>query len=162
MGCISKAQTTQAVDLPTERVYVPEWADGDPSAYVNVRGMTAMEKDLWEASHIPDDPGDIPEKGKESKAAARIRRQKMTKEIMINARARLVSLTAVDDAGARIYGEEDIPMLSKKSGLVIDRIVEVAQRLSGMRQADLDDAVGNSETGRSDATASDSLASAAG
>ena len=45
MACLKKELILTADDLPMEKVFVPEWADGDPEAYVMVRALTAKEQD---------------------------------------------------------------------------------------------------------------------
>lgn len=53
-----------------------------------------------------------------------------------NIRARLVSLCMVDDAGARIFSDNEVSQLGGKSGLVLDRLFAIASRLNGFSAAD--------------------------
>lgn len=103
-----------ADDLPSEVVPTPEWAAaGVPE--VIVRGLSAAELDAYEQSLIEYD-----RKGK-----ARQRRN------VANIRALFVAQCVIDDKGQRVFSDGDVALLGKKSGLVIDRLWDVARRLSG-------------------------------
>jgi hypothetical protein len=60
-----------------------------------------------------------------------------------NVRARLVSQCVVDESGSRLFGEADIAELGKLSGAALDRVYEVAARLSGIRSGDPEAALKN-------------------
>jgi hypothetical protein len=64
---------------------------------------------------------------------------------LANTRARLVSLTVVGEDGKRLFTEADVEALGRKSGRALDRIYEVAARLSGIKQEDLEDLAKNCE-----------------
>jgi len=111
MGCISKQQIIEAKDLKMEKVFVPEWADGDPEAYVMVKGMTAGMKDKWEMSLIFDnDPN---------------------KRDLTDYRAKICIYCMVDDEGNYLFSEADAPILSGKNAATLDRVFDVARKLSG-------------------------------
>ena len=93
-----------ATDLPTEEVQVPEWGGS-----VFVRTMSGIERDSFEQSIL-----DAKKTG------------------LVNVRARLAVRVVCDSSGARIFDDADAAALGKKSGKALDRIFDVAQRLSGI------------------------------
>jgi len=118
---LSREQILGAEDSQREYVEIPEWRGG-----VYVRSLTAEERDAYEGSLVE----------------VRGKKVELRKE---NARAKLVALTVVDAAGARLFTEADVERLGRKNGAAVDRIYRVAQRLSAMRQEDLEGAVKNSD-----------------
>jgi hypothetical protein len=123
---LSRAAILAASDLPRETVSVPEWG-GD----VLVQGLTAKERDDFEISLSVG-------KGKDRQDNFR------------NLRARLVARAVVDESGARLFGDADIAALGSKSASVLQRLFEVAQRLSGFTSADVDELTKNSDDGQSE------------
>lgn len=101
-------------DIKMELVEVPEWGG---SLYV--RGLTGFERDRFEAEVVDD--------RKDSK------RMNLT-----NVRARLVALAVVDENGTRLFKPTDIEWLGQKSAAVLDRIYDVATRLSGISDTDIE------------------------
>lgn len=101
-----------AVDLKTETVPVPEWG-GD----VEVRGLTGAERDAFEQSLYVDN-----------------------KFTASNIRARLVAFCVCDEKGERVFSDKDAEALGRKSGLALDRVYDVAQRLSGIGKKELEEA----------------------
>ena len=55
-----------------------------------------------------------------------------------NVRARLVVRSLVSQDGARLFSDEEADALGAKSAAVIDRLFDVATRLSGMDQTDVE------------------------
>ena len=47
--------------------------------------------------------------------------------------------------GSALFGLEDVPALQTKSASAMDRVFQVAQRLSGIGQEDIEETVKNSE-----------------
>jgi len=114
-----------------EPVWIPEW-----KTYMNVKALTARERDDYEASLVQG-------KGKNRDVNVRY------------ARAKLVQRTAVEgDGKTLIFKPTDIEALGEKNAAALDRIFEVAQRLAGIAEEDLEELVGNSETGQSDDSSS--------
>ncbi len=103
MNLLSKENILAANDLPLECITVPEWG-----GEVMVRTMTGADRDAFEASLI----------GKEGR--------------MENVRARLVSLTLCDAAGARLFTDAEVATLGNKSARALDRVFTVAQRINGI------------------------------
>ena len=131
MALLTRDAILQVQDLPTERVHVPEWG-GD----VLVRALTGAERDRFEQSIVEQ-------------------RGKSTRMNLQNIRAKLVALTVVDEQGNRIFKDEDVKWLGNKSAAALDRIFEVAQRLSGLRDEDVEELAKNSESDLSDDSTSD-------
>ena len=103
----------KAVDLDVKEVAVPEWGGA-----VCVRGLTARERDLFEAS---------------IGASANLD----------NLRARLVVLSVCDDKGERIFKDSDAIELGKKNAQVVNRLFDIARSMSGMSDEDVSELEGN-------------------
>ena len=58
-----------------------------------------------------------------------------------NVRAKLVARSVVDESGARVFDDADVLKLSDKSAAGLQRVFEVAQRLSGLSDEDVDELV---------------------
>ena len=95
-------------DIKVEKVHVPEWG-GD----VYIKGMNGMERDAFEASVVQ-------------------MRGKGTNVDMSNIRAKLAAQTICDENGERLFTDADIKALGKKSASALQRVFEVAQKLSGI------------------------------
>lgn len=119
-------------DIQFEEVAVPEWGD----KVVRVRSLDGEERDDLEASMI---------KGK----------GKNTSMNLANLRAKLVSKSAVDESGKRIFSDEDVKWLGKKNAAALQRVFDVASRLSGISSQDVDELTKNSEEGPSADSGSD-------
>jgi hypothetical protein len=104
-------------DIKSEVVKVPEW-----NGEVNVWGLTLAEKDSWTDIIISD--------GKAN---------------MKGATALLCALCMRDENGERLFSSDDIDALDAKSASALDRVFQVAQRLSGIGQEDIEETVKNSE-----------------
>lgn len=126
MALLTRDAILQAQDLPTEDVEVPEWG-----GTVRVRALTGAERDAFEQSIVE-------QKGKS------------TKMNLQNLRAKLVALTVVDEEGNRIFNDADAKLLGQKSALALNRVFEVAQKLSGLTPADVEELTKNSEGDQSE------------
>lgn len=122
MAILSRAQILAAVVVPTEVVRVPELG-----GEIIVCGMTAAERDSWEASLFTG-------KGKHRQFNAD------------NIRAKLVAKCVVDENGNRLFSEQDVATLGRVRVDVMARLHTVAQRLSGITDADEEDAVDHTLT----------------
>jgi hypothetical protein len=131
MALLTRDAILQAEDLPKELVLIPEW-----NGEVYVRALTGAERDAFEQSIVE-------QKGKS------------TKMNLSNLRAKLVALTVVDEAGKRIFSDRDAELLGQKSAIAINRVFEVAQRLSGLSQEDVEELTKNSEDVQRDDFTSD-------
>lgn len=105
--------------IPSEVVEV------DGVGPVTVRGLTAGARDEWEQRIYAA-------KGKPLR----------------NVRAGLVALCLVDEVGKPLFVSSDIDAVGELPAAVVDRLYDVAARLSGMGGKDRETAEGNSESGR--------------
>ena len=113
-GAVLKREDILKVsDIKRELVPVPEWG-GD----VYVKGMTGSERDKFESSMITI-------KGKDRDVN------------LSNIRAKLASLSICDENGKRLFTENDVQALSQKSASALQRVFEVAQKLSGISDTDI-------------------------
>lgn len=100
---------------PVETVYIKELDDT-----FTLRGMTGYERDAFESSCF---------EGKGKKRDFNMR----------NLRAKLVAYCCIDEHGERIFSDADAVALGNVRADVIDRLFGVAQRLSGMKEEDVDE-----------------------
>lgn len=121
----------QAEDLPRELVEVPEWGGA-----VYVRSLTGTERDAFEFSIVE-------QRGRSAKMNLR------------NIRAKLVAVSVVDEDGNRLFTDSDVKVLGQKSAMVLDRLFAAAQRLSGLRNEDVEELAKNSESDQDDDLYSD-------
>ena len=120
---LTREQILQAEDLRSETVEIPEW-----SGSVIGRGLTGSDRGKFKNS-IMSQNGNV-----------------KSKNVMVDmkdAEMRLVAYCVVDGNGKRLFTEKDIAELGKKSGSAINRISDVAMRLSGFTQEDLQELTEN-------------------
>lgn len=132
---LSKADILKADDMQFEEVEVPEWG-----GTVRVKAMTGSERDRWEKNVIERKKGG----GTQTKD---------------NVRANLVAATVIDASGKLEFSQADIKALGAKSAAALERVYEVAAKLSRIGPQDVEDMTGNSETTPSDDSLSSSPAS---
>lgn len=113
---LSRDEILAADDLPTEVVSVEEWG-----GKVIVRGLTARERDAYDESVLD-------------------MRGNKAKVKMENIRAELVARCVVDEEGKRVFSDADAKALGKKSAVVVNRLWDVARRLSGMTEEAVEEA----------------------
>ena len=102
-------------NLKTDTIDVPAWG-----GTVNLRGLTAGERDDFEMSCLKSD-GDG-----ESKSDMR------------NIRAKLVARSVVDEAGNRLFDDTEADALAGEAADVIDPIFSKCQSLNGMSKKDVE------------------------
>ena len=100
---------------PTETVWIPQLG-----VSFTLRGMTGAERDKYEGGLF------IEKKGK------RIFNSR-------DLRAKMVGYCCIDEKGNRLLSDADVEALGAVRADVIDRLFGVAQRLSGMRDEDVDE-----------------------
>ena len=132
MALLTREEILQADDLPVEDVDVPEWG-----GTVRVRTLSGAERDRFEGSITE-------QRGKKIKVKAD------------NIRAKLVALSVVNEKGQPVFDEGDVRQLGKKSAKALDRVFDVAQRLSGISDEDVEELAKNLPAGPSDGSGSDS------
>ncbi len=113
---LTKETILSANDVEIKEVEVPEWG-----GVVCVRGMTARERQRYEESL----------QGKKGQINTR------------NALEKLVVLCIVDKDGNRLFADDDIAALSKKSAKALMRVAAVATELSGLTKEDMEEMVEN-------------------
>lgn len=94
----------KADDLPKETVSVPEWG-----GEVIVQAMSGTVRDEYEDTVYTGDERDLD-----------------------NIRAKLCVFSIVDEEGERVFSVLDIEKLSEKNGAALDRVFDVACKLSGI------------------------------
>jgi hypothetical protein len=117
---LSRDAILAASDLDKASVDVPEWGGS-----VNVRQMTAADRDAYEAECYPIDT---------ATGKASIRRD--------NIRARLLARTVCSDDGNLLFTFADVEALGAKSSAALERVYVEAKRINGML-AKPDDAAKN-------------------
>lgn len=115
MAVLSRADILKATVTPREAVVVRELG-----GEVIVRGMTGVERDAFEASCF---------EGRGKKRDFNMR----------NLRAKMVAFCCIDEQGHRLFTDDDVIALGAVRADVIDKLFAVAQRLSGMRDEDVDE-----------------------
>jgi len=131
MALLNKQAILDVQDIDIEKVEVPEW-DG----YVFVKGMTGMERDTFEASIVQ-------QRGKDARVN------------MVNIRAKLAAQTICDEEGVRLFTDKDVHALGKKSANALQRVFDVAQKLSGITGDDVEELAAELEENPSEGSASD-------
>ena len=132
MGLLTREQILTADDLPRELVKVPEWG-----GEVWVRTLTGRERDTFESEMILYRP----------KAAA-----VPNAEALNQTRARLCARAMCDEHGNRLLSDSDVEVLGTKSAAALDRVYEVAARLSKISAKDVEELEKNSVNGHAGAS----------
>lgn len=113
---LKREQILEAPDLKVEIVQVPEW-----HGEVGVRCMCGTDRDAYEISLIG-------EGGKLN---------------LTDTRAKLLARTLCDEKGEPLFTIADVQALGKKSAGALDRLVDVARRLNGIGQHEIEDLAKN-------------------
>ncbi len=130
MALLSKEQITAADDRKWEDVPVPEWG-----GTVRLVGMSGTERNAYQSSLVVLGPNGKPQ------------RMNMADQL-----AKLVGKCLVDENFERLFSDKEIRALGAKNGAVLERLGQIAQRLSGLRKEDVEAAEGKSEPTPSDAS----------
>lgn len=122
MGYLSAEGILGADDLPVEDVQVPEWG-----GTVRVRGLSGSERDRFEA-RFTDNTG----------------KRAVGEKSFELFRARLAAACLVDDQGRKMFrSDAEVKRLGEKSAEALQRVCDVAMRLSGMTEDDAEELAGN-------------------
>ena len=113
-------------DIQTEKVHIPAW-----EIDVYIKGLTGAERDSYEQSLFT-----VTESGK--KVDVKMNRA--------NVRAKLLVKTICDENGNRVFTDADVEALGAKSAAALDKLFEVAQRLSGLSDKDVEELEKNSNS----------------
>lgn len=130
MGCLTKEQILAMDDRPRERVEV--WG-----GYVNVATISGAERDQFEAWLVSQ---------ADAKGPTRYR----------NTRAKLVAMALVDDEGKRLFTDAEAEKLGDKNPVELDKLYDVARRLSGLGEKEVEELEKNSIAAMSGVSGSDS------
>lgn len=115
---LTKEAIMAAVDIAIETVHVPEWG-GD----VKVRSFSGTQKDQYEQILF---------------------NQKDKGEKFYRIRSVICALAIITDEGNQLFDITEIDALGEKSAVALDRVADVARRLSGMGPEAVEDAEKNS------------------
>lgn len=119
---LSAEAILDADDLGTEVVDVPAWG-----GKVLVRGMSGTERDRFEAGLMDKNMKQLPKD-----------------KMLENYRARLAASCMVNEDGSRMFrSEAEVRRLGTKRAEALQRVCDVAMRLSGMTEADQEELTGN-------------------
>jgi hypothetical protein len=125
-GYLGRDAILKASALKTEEVKVPEWADpGTGADVVIVRELRGRERDEWEASLA-------------------VQRGRQMVPDVANMRAKLAARTIIDADGEPVFTQQDVNALGELSAAALDRVFEVASRLSGLQQDAVEEMAKNS------------------
>lgn len=120
--------SSPALERPKEDIPVPELGEGK---VIPVWGMTPKEKTAWE-----------------DKQSRLQKDKKATHKLQV--RQRWVVECCRNDDGSKIFTIGQIEALGERSGVVIERLVNAALRLSGTTDEDLEKLVKNSDAAPED------------
>ena len=112
----SKDQILNVPDRATEDVPVPEWG-----FRVTVKALSGTDRDKYQADFwqlVPDKAG-----------------MRVTGFNRQNQMARLVALSIVNADGRPMFTDADVIALGQKSAVALERVSDVAMRLSGLQAA---------------------------
>lgn len=120
---VSRETLLAPVKPPEERVSVPEFGDG---AEILVVGLTTRQRNDFDAQFLGRNGQRIPAK-------------------VATVRERIIIASCRNDDGTPVFTTADIPAIGNLPAAVTERIVDVAQRLSGFRTSDIDQTAKNSD-----------------
>jgi hypothetical protein len=112
-----------ATALKTEEVDV---SDTEWGGVVLVRELRGRERDEWEASLA-------------------VQRGRQMVPDVANIRAKLVARTVVGEDLEPVFTQQDVAALGELSAAALDRVFEVASKLSGLNQDSVEEMAKNSE-----------------
>ena len=92
--------------------------------------MSGRERDDFEASLLEEPAGNRQQRRQK-------RKQKETN--LANIRAKMCAWCIVAEDGARLFSDQDVVALGDKSAAALDRVFDVAQRLSGFDEEDIEE-----------------------
>ena len=139
---LTRDDILNAQDQETEDIEVPQWGGS-----VTIRSLTGTERDKYEASLVSyqrDDQG----------------RPQVKSIELDNLRARLISLVAIDEKGARLFTTADVLTLGEKNANALDLLFQAAQTLSRLTAPAIEaakEALGNAPSGELGSDSPDTL-----
>jgi hypothetical protein len=133
MALLSKEQITSADDRKWEDVDVPEWG-----GTVRLLALSGTDREAWELSTMVMGPNGS-----------------VQRRNLVDARAKLLAKCLIDEDGQRLFTDKEVKDLSAKSGAVIDRLFDIARRMSGLGKDAVEAKQGNSGAGPSAGSTTD-------
>ncbi len=119
---LTKEEIFSADDLIVELVACPEWG-----GHVYVKTFTSRERDAWERGLLEANEGESSEKNAH----------------LINVRARLAAQVICDESGVRLFTDEEAEQLGDRSAKAMSRCFDVASRLNGITENDIEELAKN-------------------
>lgn len=113
MAFLTRDAIAEAEDVEYDIVPCPEWG-GD----VRLRSIRGTQRDAYEQSLVVEKSGS---------------RQMNLR----NARAKLIILCAVDEAGHLLFTADDLNMLGRKNAKPLDRLFDACRKLAGLSDDDV-------------------------
>lgn len=113
MAFLTRDAIAEADDVEYDTVACPEWG-GD----VRLRSIRGTQRDAYEQSLIVEKSGS---------RSMNLR----------NARAKLIVLCAVDEAGRLLFTADDLNMLGRKNARPLDRLFDACRKLAGLSDDDV-------------------------
>ncbi|WP_030744444.1 hypothetical protein [Streptomyces sp. NRRL F-5135] len=123
MTLLTREQITAADDRAWEDVPVPEWG-----GTVRILGLSGTDRNAYQSSLVVLGPN------------GSVQRMNLSDQL-----AKLLAKSIVGPDFERLFTDKDVKALGGKNGAVLERLAQVAQRLSGLRKEDVEDAAGKSE-----------------
>jgi hypothetical protein len=116
MTYLNREQILNAKDSKTQEVDVPEWGGKVLVGTMSGRARDAYEKAIVSANGSLD---------------------------RTNIRAKLCAACIVDEKGKLVFDEKDLDALGNKSAAALDRVFEVALKLNGFSDKDVEELAKN-------------------
>ncbi|MFE3123921.1 hypothetical protein ACFXHD_10910 [Streptomyces hydrogenans] len=134
MALLTAEEIGKASDQRFEDVDVPEWG-----GTVRIQSMSGTDRNSHQAESLVLGPNGRP------------------KEINLKGQyARILSRCIVGEDGRRLFvSDKQIQALGAKDGAVLERLVKVAKRVSGLTEEAVEDAAGKSVTTAGDSSSTD-------
>jgi hypothetical protein len=131
MALLTREQIVEVEDTEYAVVECPEWG-GD----VRLKSIKGSQRDAYEQSLILERGGS---------------RQMNLR----NARAKLIVLCAVDEAGRLLFSADDLNVLGRKNAKPLDRLFDACRKLAGLSEDDVEKLTENFGAAPSDGDTSD-------
>ena len=126
---LTRDQIFAAKDEQRELVDVPEWGGA-----IAIWGMTGKQRGTFEAALTSTNTKNKQENWKRFRAA-----------MLVNC-----CYDGMDDGANKVFRSQDVDALNDKSALVLDRLYQIAERLSGYKKKDVDEITKNSSGDQSE------------
>ena len=147
MRLLNKEDILSRDDLKKEELFIPEW-----EASVLISELSADARDEFEQFMVEQRDKVRPKKQAHKKGLKKgqDKAQKQTPTEYVHIRAALAAATLVNENGDRLFSLADVVKLGKKSGMALDRIFDVANKLNKIYGQEREDLEKNSEAPQGD------------